>query len=165
MTIKIHPLAETPVTPDQYRRALIAAKEACAAAYQPYSKYRVGAAVLTAGGDVFKGCNMESANYDGTHAEESALAAMVVAGWRDPILCVCVAGLEGDEPRLGTASCGKCRQILFEFHSLSGQEIWIPIDCSRIQPSMPIGLVKISELLPYSFGPADIGVDLAKYRR
>ena len=45
----------------------------------PYSKFTVGAAILTHGGSVFVGCNVESADYDGTHAEEAALAAMQVS--------------------------------------------------------------------------------------
>jgi cytidine deaminase len=138
-----------------------AALEVRERAYAPYSKYQVGAAILTADGSLFAGCNVESADYDGTHAEESALAAMVAHGQRSPVMLAVVGGLEGQTASLAVTPCGKCRQKLMEFSSLSGYDLDIVV-------AGGVGglwLVNLSELLPTSFGPADIGVDLAKYRR
>jgi cytidine deaminase len=80
-------------------------------AYAPYSKYRVGAAVLTEKGELFVGCNFENASYGAAIcAERSAIAQMVSAGARAPIACVVVT--KGPKP--GTP-CGICRQVLSEF--------------------------------------------------
>lgn len=137
-----------------------AATEVRLQAYAPYSNFLVGAAVLTDNNRIYSGCNVECADYDGTHAEESALSAMVAAGERSPVLLVALGGLrDQDEPAFVTP-CGKCRQKLMEFSSLSGIDLHI----STIGGDQP-RIVLLSDLLPGSFGPADIGVDLAKHRR
>jgi cytidine deaminase len=88
-----------------------AARRARGYAYAPYSRYRVGAAILTRGGAVHAGCNIENATYGATLcAERSAIAAMVGAGDRDPVACAVVTG--GSSPG---APCGICRQVLAEF--------------------------------------------------
>jgi cytidine deaminase len=87
---------------------LVARAEAAAAnAYAPYSRYLVGAAVLTMDGRVFDGVNVENAAYPlGVCAEKTALAAAATAGIRP-----------GDVSAVGvTASpCGGCRQWLYEW--------------------------------------------------
>ena len=164
--IRIYRLPEMPFEAVNFFRTIAAAEDALANAYQPYSKFRVGCGVLCADGGIFKGCNVEDAIHDATHAEEAALAAMVVTGRRDPILCVCLGALEG-QPPAPVMSCGKCRQKLMEFSLLSGLELWLHLD----QISGPAWTMesyrfaKLSDLLPYHFGPRDIGVDLAAYRR
>ncbi len=161
----IYRLPETPFSPEQLAKATKAAQEALQNAYAPYSRFQVGCGILCANDSVFRGCNVETANYDGTHAEEAALAAMVAAGRRDPVLCVCMGALEGKPPTY-IMSCGKCRQTLLEFSSLSGRELWLEMDpVSGPQWTTDHWLVKLSDILPLHFGPADIGVDLAKYRR
>jgi cytidine deaminase len=92
-------------------RMVEAAREARRRAYAPYSQYRVGAALLTRSGAVLLGCNVENSSYGATIcAERTAVAKMVAAGEKDPILCVVVT--EGDEPG---SPCGICRQVLSEF--------------------------------------------------
>jgi cytidine deaminase len=95
-------------------RLLTAARQARARAYAPYSRYRVGAALLTRAGRVFAGCNVENATFGATLcAERSAIAAMVSAGDRDPVACVVVTGArKGAGPG---SPCGICRQVLSEF--------------------------------------------------
>ena len=92
-------------------RLVAAARAARARAYAPYSRYKVGAAVLTRRGAVYAGCNVENATYGATLcAERSAIAAMVSAGDGDPLACAVVTA----GPRPG-APCGICRQVLAEF--------------------------------------------------
>ena len=138
-----------------------AAMEVRERAYAPYSKFQVGAAILTADGSLFAGCNVESADYDGTHAEESALAAMVAHGQRSPVMLAVAGNLEDQAASLAVTPCGKCRQKLMEFSSLSGYDL----DVVVLGEGGVLRLAKLSDLLPMSFGPASIGVDLKKYRK
>jgi cytidine deaminase len=88
-----------------------AAREALSAAYVPYSEYRVGAALLTADGTVFTGCNIENANYSNSlHAEEVAIAEAVKEGHHEFAAIAVSSGA-----RDGVTPCGMCRQTLAEF--------------------------------------------------
>jgi cytidine deaminase len=96
---------------DVLARLVTAARAARERAYAPYSKYKVGAAILTKSGSVFTGTNVENATYGATIcAERSAIVQMVAAGERDPIACAVATG----GPRAGSP-CGICRQVLREF--------------------------------------------------
>jgi cytidine deaminase len=93
------------------KRMIDAARAVRAHAHAPYSRYAVGAAVLTRSGHVYAGCNVENATYGATLcAERSAIAAMVAAGDDTPIACAVVTG-----GRAPGAPCGICRQVLAEF--------------------------------------------------
>jgi len=88
-----------------------AARDALENAYAPYSDYTVGAAIRTADGDVFTGCNVENSNYSNSlHAEELAMGKAVTHGHRD-FEAIAVASGERD----GVTPCGMCRQTLAEF--------------------------------------------------
>ncbi|SFS06416.1 cytidine deaminase [Halomicrobium zhouii] len=88
-----------------------AAREATESSYAPYSEYYVGAAVQTADGTVFTGCNVENANYSNSlHAEEVAIGSAVRAGHQEfTRIAVSTAARDGQTP------CGMCRQTLTEF--------------------------------------------------
>lgn len=80
-------------------------------AYAPYSKFRVGAAIRTASGTIYKGCNVENVAYpEGTCAEAGAVAAMIAAGETEIVSVAVIA----DSPQ-PVSPCGGCRQKLAEF--------------------------------------------------
>ncbi|MEE9375902.1 MAG: cytidine deaminase [Rhizobiaceae bacterium] len=88
-----------------------AAKIAMKNAHAPYSKFQVGAAILTKSGSVFSGCNVENASYpEGWCAETSAIAQMVSAG-ETSIAEILV--LADQKPKI--TPCGGCRQRIAEF--------------------------------------------------
>jgi cytidine deaminase len=112
------------------------AREAFEAAYVPYSEYRVGAAIETADGTLFTGCNVETANYSNSlHAEEVAVGSAVAAGHREFRRLAVASGA-----RDGVTPCGMCRQTLVEFC-----EADMPIYCDE-----PEGYAtyRLGELLP-----------------
>jgi cytidine deaminase len=94
------------------RKALIqAALAARERAYVPYSHFAVGAALLTASGQIFSGCNVENAAYgQAICAERSAIVSAVSAGQRDFVAIAVVANTPGP-----VSPCGACRQVMVEF--------------------------------------------------
>ena len=124
-----------------------AALDAQRHAYAPYSRFRVGAAVLTPSGRVFAGCNVENAAYPvGACAEAGAISAMALAGERS-IAAVMVVG-DGDAL---VTPCGGCRQRIREF---AGPD-------APVHVAGPEGVRRsftLDELLPASFGPDHLAV-------
>ncbi len=97
----------------QYSELTAAASKARESAYAPYSKFTVGAAVLSKEGKVFVGCNVENISLGLTIcAERSAIAAAVAAGHRDFEAIAIVT--DSKKPAL---PCGACRQVMAEFNS------------------------------------------------
>ena len=98
------------------------AREALEGAYVPYSEYRVGAALRTADGSVYVGCNVENANYSNSlHAEEVAVGAAVADGHREFDRIAVSSGA-----RDGVTPCGMCRQTLAEF-----ADVDLPVVCDE----------------------------------
>src|SRR3954463_3809420 len=88
-----------------------AARDAAANSYSPYSKFRVGAAVLTGSGKIFQGCNVENASYGLSNcAERTAIFAAVAAGER-----ILKAVAVYTPTQVPTSPCGACRQVINEF--------------------------------------------------
>ena len=89
------------------------AKSAMKNAYAPYSGFRVGAAILTAEGKVFAGCNVENASYGMTNcAERTAIfSAIAQRGPSLDIKAVAVTNSKG----VACSPCGACRQVIYEF--------------------------------------------------
>lgn len=99
------------VTAAERRRLLASARRARAAAYAPYSRFRVGAALLADDGRVFPGCNVENASSPSSLcAEQAALVRAVSEGARRFRAVLVLTGA-----RRPTPPCGRCRQALAEF--------------------------------------------------
>ena len=132
--------------PENDRKDLFeAALSAQRAAYAPYSGYKVGAALRTASGAIFYGCNVENAAFPvGTCAEAGAISAMVAAGERVIAEMLVVA----DGEALATP-CGACRQRIREF-ATAETSIHVA-DGGGIRASFTQ-----SSLLPHSFGPDNL---------
>ena len=124
--------------------------EAMKSAYTPYSGFKVGAALLTKGGKVYTGCNIENASYTPTIcAERVAFFSAVRDGERD--FCkIAIVGGKGGVISSFTYPCGVCRQVMREFCDPETFEIII----ARGPEDYKSFLLK--ELLPESFGPDDL---------
>jgi cytidine deaminase len=98
---------------DTRERLLRSAKKAMKNAHAPYSKFRVGAAILTSSGKVFAGCNVENASYGMTNcAERTAIfSAVTQLGPKMEIRAVAVTNDKG----VPCSPCGACRQVIYEF--------------------------------------------------
>lgn len=116
------------------------AAEAARNAYAPYSKFRVGAALLADDGQFYAGCNVENISFPvGTCAEAGAIAAMIAGGGKKIKEILIFA----DSPRL-ISPCGACRQRIAEF--AEPQTTVYLADSSGIRKSCTV-----AELLPFSF--------------
>ncbi|WP_019415860.1 cytidine deaminase [Paenisporosarcina sp. TG20] len=114
-------------------------------AYVPYSKFKVGAALVTKEGKVYHGCNIENAAYSMTNcAERTAVFKAVSEGVRDFASLTVVADTDGP-----VSPCGACRQVIAEF----------------CEPNMPVYLTNlkgdvqettVAELLPGAFSQEDL---------
>jgi len=139
---------------EREQNLILIAQKAQERAYAPYSKYKVGAAVLGVNGLIFRGCNVETATYSQTtHAERVAICSMVVAfGVREIKALACVA-------KDGGAPCAECRQVIWEFcgGDPNVKIIGANADLSEIQ------VFTIGELYPYAFGPKDLGIEPEKF--
>ena len=114
------------------------AERAMQNAYAPYSKFRVGAALLTSDGSIYTGCNIENLSYGAAIcAERCAVSKAVSDGKRDFVKIAIVSS--GGEL---TYPCGICRQVLSEF--ANDMEI-------ILKDKNNIYTYKLSELLPHSF--------------
>ena len=98
------------------RELLEEAKKARLKSYAPYSKFQVGAALLTKDGKIYHGCNIENASYTPTNcAERTAFFKAVSEGDREFEKIAIVGGKEGTEADDLCAPCGVCRQVMMEF--------------------------------------------------
>ena len=114
-------------------------------AYTPYSKFNVGAAILTKDGRVYEGCNIENASLGLTNcAERTAIFKAVSEGERDFVAIAVAGDTEGP-----ISPCGACRQVILEFCAPN-----TPVYLTNLK-----GIVTettISALLPGAFTPEDL---------
>ncbi len=118
------------------------AKQVRLKAHAPYSKFKVGSALIDERGKIFVGCNVESSSYGGTIcAERSAVTAMIAGGGKQIREIVIVT-----DTAQGCPPCGICRQFILEF-SVQKKPANVHIaSIKKIQSSLTI-----TELLPHAF--------------
>nr|WP_312563581.1 cytidine deaminase [Anaerospora sp.] len=115
-------------------------------AYAPYSRFAVGAAVLTSNGKIYTGCNIENSSYGLTNcAERTAIFKAVSEGDLSLGTMAVVADTPGP-----TAPCGACRQVMAEFG------IKTVIMCNTRGDKK---VITLAELLPFAFGDQDLSGD------
>ncbi|KZT21032.1 cytidine deaminase [Neolentinus lepideus HHB14362 ss-1] len=140
---------------DKLIRAAIEAKEG---SYSPYSKFRVGAALLSTDGHVIKGANIENASYGGTICAERTA---IVKAASDGIRSFVALAVTSDVPS-PISPCGICRQVIREFCQLTMPVLLVPADYSkRLLGGKEDGVKEttLEELLPDSFGPEHLELD------
>ncbi len=120
-------------------------------AYAPYSKFAVGAALLSKSGKVYTGCNIECATFSPTNcAERTALFKAISEGEKEFAAIAVVGGKKGapDDGRI-TSPCGVCRQMLYEFGGNGLRVLMAKSETDYIEKTL-------GELLPLGFGPEKI---------
>jgi cytidine deaminase len=122
----------------------VASIEAAKRAYCPYSRFPVGAAVLTTAGRIFSGCNVENASYGLTIcAERNAIFHAVTCG--SPQIAAVTIYTPTSSP---SAPCGACRQVINEF----GPQAEVYSFCKGKKELR----VSMTELLKHAFGPHNL---------
>jgi len=124
-----------------YRILADQAKEAKELSYSPYSKFRVGAALLTHDGKVYKGANVENASYGLTMCAERTAAFTAKLAGENNFSAIAIASDSEDF----IPPCGACRQVLLE---LCGKELDVIITNGNGEQK----IFKIKDLIPFSFG-------------
>ncbi|HHX19578.1 MAG TPA: cytidine deaminase [Clostridiaceae bacterium] len=122
--------------------------------YAPYSRFKVGAAILTTDGRIFRGANIENASYGATICAERTAAVKAVSEGAEAFVAIAVVGAEENAnlEALDLAyPCGICRQVLREFLPTSGEMI-------ILVATSPTAFFEttLHALLPHSFGPEDL---------
>jgi cytidine deaminase len=127
------------MNPEQRQKLIDTALAMRERAYSPYSKFRVGAAVLCTSGEIYGGCNVENASYGLTLcAERVALVSAVAAGeTKYAAMAVATSG--------GASPCGACRQFAAEFHGD------LPVLIVNADRPDQVRETNLAELLPEQF--------------
>ncbi|MEH7374760.1 MULTISPECIES: cytidine deaminase [Bacillaceae] len=124
---------------------IVEAKKAREFAYVPYSKFKVGAALLSKDGQVYHGCNIENASYSMTNcAERTALFKAYSEGVKQFDSLVVVADTEGP-----VSPCGACRQVISELCDAEMEVVLTNLKGDILK-------LKVKDLLPGAFSPKDL---------
>lgn len=127
----------------EYKKLVEMAYEAMTFAYTPYSKFNVGAALLTKSGKVYTGCNVEIASYGATNCAERTAIYKAISEGEKEFKAIAVVSSSKDY----TYPCGICRQVIVEF----GKDIEV-----IVAKGDDYVVYTIDDLLPKSFTGIDI---------
>lgn len=134
----------------QIRNLIETATEQLKMSYAPYSRFRVGAALLAKNGKIYTGCNIENAAYTPSNcAERTAFFKAVSEGVRD-FSAICVVGGADGVLSGYTPPCGVCRQVMMEFCDPEEFEIILAVSPEDYQ------VFRLKDLLPMGFGPTNL---------
>ncbi len=144
------------------QKLLQEAREALETAYNPYSHFYVGSALLSQDGQIITGSNVENAAYGSTIcAERAALVRANAVGLRVFEKVAIIGRGEGFDTTEVTGPCGSCRQMLYEAAQVSERDLELIMATTKMDK---IVVATIEELLPLAFGPRDLGIDIKKYQ-
>ena len=130
-------------------RLIEAAKKAQKNAYCPYSRYPVGAAVLTESGHIYTGCNVENASFGLAICAERVAIFKAVSQGEKKIRALSVAA-KSAKP------CGACRQVIIEFAPKDAEIIYV--DWFPMAKKQKVTFTKAGKLLPQAFDPSEAGL-------
>ncbi len=123
-----------------YKLLMDTAKEAAKKSYSPFSKFAVGAGVLTASGNIYGGCNIENSSFGMTICAERCAIFKAVSDGEKEILAVAIYSPNEDD----CYPCGACRQVMYEFQGDNEIEI-------ITEEKGNLNIKKMSDFLPYGF--------------
>ena len=118
--------------------------------YSPYSKFSVGAALLTKEGKVYSGCNIENAGYTPTICAERTAFFKAISGGEKNFKAIAIVGSPHGDIMDYAPPCGVCRQVMMEFCDPESFRIIMAMS-EETYMSKTLG-----ELLPYGFGPENL---------
>ena len=132
------------------RELLDKAKEAMVYSYSPYSRFKVGACVLTKDGHIYTGCNIENSSFGATNcAERTAFFKAVSEGVKE-FDAICIVGGKDGVLTEYAPPCGVCRQVMMEFCDPETFQIILATDMEDYD------IYTLKELLPLGFGPGNL---------
>ena len=134
-----------------YRDLIEIAKRARRKAYCPYSRYAIGAAVLTESGRVFTGANIENASYGLSLCGERVAIFNAFSRGGKWLKTICVVGR-------CARPCGACRQVMLEFSSKETELITVDLESESGRSRDNIIVFRMFSMLPHSFDPLDAGL-------
>jgi cytidine deaminase len=126
-------------TAQRFRKLIASARAVQKNAHAPYSKFKVGAALLTKSGKVFTGVNVENASYGLTNCAERVAVGKAVSEGHRKFQAIAVVAPSSD-----LSPCGACRQVMAEF----GDCVVI---CADSRKTRRVRIHLLSELLPHAF--------------
>lgn len=139
------------------KELLSRAQETMYHAYNIYSGFFVGAAVLTGNGEVFTGACMENASYGLTScAEVGAIQSAFSQGCRDITTIAIIGGMDPHAEGEVVSPCGRCRQLIFEASQVAGINIVVILSDPMFKKIIH---TTINDLMPLPFGPLDLGLE------
>jgi len=133
----------------ELRQLIDAAKRARRKAYCPYSRYPVGAAVLTETGRLFTGANVENASYGLSICAERVAIFNAVTRGEKSIRAVCVVARSA-------SPCGACRQVMIEFSSKETELVLVNVEGDHGRDT--VNRMPMHKALPFAFDPLDAGL-------
>ena len=124
--------------------------EARKMSYSPYSSFKVGAALLTASGKIYTGCNIENSAFSPTVCAERVAFFKAISEGEKDFISIAIAGGSGDSPDSECPPCGVCRQVMAEFCDLHTFKVLLA------KSETDYITLTLNELLPHMFGKGNI---------